>query len=140
MHAGQVVALEIIVDISFPVAFHVVSSTLEELHALKVELFSLLWQRFEALSQRTRVGVQGHENEVEPFFGAHRHESKVLGAKSLDSFDFGCADQRAVKTVGPAVIAAPEKLAGAAAFGGRAGTVPAYVVEPAQLAIRAADN
>jgi hypothetical protein len=72
--------------------------------------------------------------------GAYWHESEILRAKSFDALDLGCVDQRTVKTIGPAVIAAPKELARAAAFDGWACPVAADVVEPAQLAIGAAHN
>ena len=51
----------------------------------------------------------------------------------LDSVKFRSADQRSVESIGPAVIAAAEQLAGAATFGRRPGTVMANVVETTQF-------
>src|SRR5579872_2369054 len=58
--------------------------------------------------------------------------------KSLDAFDFCCADQRAIEAVGPSVIGTAKELARAAAFGSGPGTVAANVIEAAQFFVSAA--
>ena len=84
--------------------------------------------------------IQIHEYKVEPFLRANRRESKIFGPESFYSIDLGCADQRAIKTIGPPVIAAAKKLAGAAAFRRWSSAMPADIVETAELPIRSAHD
>jgi hypothetical protein len=131
MHRRQMVALEIVVDVGFPVALHVVDTALEELHILKRKSLGLLYKFAKALRQWPGVQIQIHEYQVEPFFTAHRGERKVFGAEPLDIFDLGGVIERAIKVVGPSVIDAHEAPRGP--FRLRAHDRVAHIVERAQL-------
>jgi len=140
MNAGQVVTLEIVVDISLLVALHVVSATFKQFHPGKIKLLCLPRQFAQAIAQRRRRGIQIHKDEVEPFLNFHRHQSKIFGPEILDALDIGGADEPAIQAIGPAVIAAAEDFARAASFRRRPGSVAAHVVEAAELSIVAAHD
>src|SRR5512133_1315137 len=82
VHGGQVIALEVIVDVGFPVAIHVVSAALEELHVLEGESLGLLRKLTEALGQRPSLRIKVHKYKVEPFLTADGDKCEVLGAES----------------------------------------------------------
>src|SRR5215471_2352125 len=81
-----------------------------------------------------------HEYKIEPFLGAKRGESKIFGAESFNSIDLCCADEGAIESVGPSVITTAKQLARATTFSRWACTMPADVVETADLPIRSARN
>ena len=135
MHAGQVVTLEIVINISLPVALHVVSATLKQLHPGKTKTFGLRGKLSQALDQRLGSGIKIDEDQIEPFFGSHRSQRKLFGIESGLAFKFGGADERAVKPVGPTVIAATKQFSRTASLGGRSGAMAADVIETAQFAL-----
>ncbi len=140
VHGGQVIALEVIVDVGLPVAIHVVSAAFEELHVLEGESLGLLRKLSEALGQRPRLRIKIHKHEVEPFRTADGGEREVLGAESIDPVDLGGVVEGAVEVVGPSVIEAAKKLARSAAFGRRSSAMAADVKESTQHVISAANG
>src|SRR5882762_8965180 len=66
--------------------------------------------------------------------------AKSSGLNPFDSFDFGSVIQRAVEVVGPAMVEAAKKLAGATTFGGRSGAVTTDVEEATQSIVRTAHD
>src|ERR1700690_2337076 len=134
MHAGQVIALKIIVNVGLPVTFHLISSPLEQLHAGKIETLQLLWEYVQTLQQWLGIRIAVDEDQVEPLLGAHRRQREVPRGEAKLAFEPGSADQRAIEPICPTVIPATEKLAGTAAFSGRPGAMAANIVEAAQLA------
>src|SRR5580658_9548327 len=138
MHAGQVIALKIIVHIGLPVALHVVSAALEQLHRGKGKLLRLPRQLAQTLAQGPRLRIKVHEHQVEPFLGMHRLQSEVCGTKSVHPFDFGGAEQSAVEAISPAVISAAKQFARTAAFCRRSGPVPTNVIETSHSSIEPA--
>ena len=135
MHAGQVVTLEIVVYVSFPVALHVVGATLKHLHPAKTKTFSLRGKVSQTLDQRFSSGIKIDEDQIEPFFCPHRSQRKLLGIEASLPFKFRGADEQAVKPVGPAVIAAAKELSRTASLGRRSGAMAANVVETTQFAL-----
>ncbi len=135
MHGRQVVALKIVVDIGFPVALHLIGAALKELHGAKWKTLGLWSEVADALVERTGIGIEIHEDQVEPFFAAHRHERKVFRAEAFDSFDLGGMVEGAIEVVGPSVVDAAKKFARSAALRRRSSAMTADVVESAELLI-----
>ena len=101
--------------------------------------FSACFGSSPRLSRRgLRIGIEIYEDEIEPFLGAHRGQREIFCAKILHAFDLGGAEQRAVERISPAVIAAAEEFARAAAFGRRSGAMAADVIKTSQLSVCAA--
>ena len=90
--------------------------------------------------ERARLGIEIDEDEVEPFFEANRNEAEFLGIEIFDTIKFRGNEQSAVEAVGPAMVAAAEELAIAAAGGRIAGAMAADVIKAAKNAILAADD
>src|SRR5580692_501331 len=131
MHAGQVIALKIIVNVSLPVAFHVVRAALEELHSGKIEAFYLLWKYAQAHCQGLGIGIQVYENQVEPLLNAYRCQGESVRTEIMLALEFGSADQGSIQPVGPTVVAAAEELARTASFRGRSSAMAANIVKTA---------
>ncbi len=108
------------------------------LHPAKTKAFGLRGKVAQALDQRFGSGIKIDEDQIEPFFGPHRSQRKFFGIETSLPFKFRGADERAVKPVGPAVIAAAKELARTASLGRRPGAMAANVVETAQFALSAA--
>src|ERR1700730_4774712 len=140
MHARQVIAFEIIIHISFPVALHLICAALEELHACNRKSLDLPRQFAEACSQWLGIRIEIHEHKGEPLLGSHRHKREIFWPKSFDAFYLGGADQRPVKIISPAVVTAAEELARPASLGWRSSAVATYIVESAQHPIGTSHN
>ena len=110
MDAGQVISLEIVIDVCFPIAPHFVDASLKQLHTDERKFPGLLRQTPEALFERRRIRIEVYEDEIEPNLDAKRHEREILRAESFDTFDFRRVDERAVKTVSPSVIGAAKQF------------------------------
>src|SRR5207245_7377212 len=97
------------------------------------------WNRAEKILQRQGLSVQVHEDEVLPGVHLHRNQAVFRAVEIADAFKFDHAFQRAVDSVGPAVIRAAKLLRAALRFGDYSGgMMPADVVEGAQLVVFAA--
>ena len=140
MHARQVIAFEIVIHISFPVALHHICAALESLHTCNKKSVDLPRQFAEAFSQRLGIRIEIHEHKVEPLLGSHRHKREIFWPKSFDALDLGGANQRPVKIISPAVITAAEELARPASLGWRSSAVAAYIVKSAQHSIGTPHN
>src|SRR6202795_4552382 len=136
----QVVSLEIVVDVGLPVAVHFAGAALGELHTVEGELLRLGGQFAQRLAQRAGLGIEIHEDEVEPFFDANRDEAEVFGIKIFDAIEFGGDEQSAVEAVSPAVVGAAEEFAVSAAGGGVAGAMAADIIKAAENAVVAASD
>lgn len=79
MHAGQVIALKIIVNVGLPIAFHVVRPTLKEFHPGEIETLHLFGKLPQALRQRLGIRVEVDENEVKPLRRTYRCECEIAG-------------------------------------------------------------
>jgi len=62
MNAGKVVALEEIISVDLPVAFHLVLTALVEFHALEIEFGSLLWNFAQRWNQIGGVRIKVYED------------------------------------------------------------------------------
>src|SRR5579864_9496443 len=140
MNGGKVVALEIVVNVSFPVALHVVSAALEELHCFERKALRLLRQIAEARKQWRRVRIEIHKDEVEPFLAANRHQREVFSLESLHAVDLGRVIEGSVEVVGPSVVDATEELARSATLCSGAGAMPADIEKTAKLLSGAAHD
>jgi hypothetical protein len=132
-----VVTLEIIVDVGFPVAVHLVGTPLGKFHIAEIELLRLVGQFAEGLEQRGRFSVEVDENKIEPFLDADGNESKVGGIEILYPFKFGSDEEGAVETIGPAMVGATKELAVPATGSGITGAMAADIVKAAKNAILA---
>ena len=86
--ARHMVALEIIVDVGFPVAVHLVGAALEELHASEIELPGVRGQFAQRFAQRPGFGIEIDEDQVEPFLEANGSEAEFRGIKIFDAIKF----------------------------------------------------
>ena len=111
MHAGQVVAFEIVIHVSLPVAFHLVGASFEQLHAGKTKTLRLIGKVSETFQQWFGLGIKVDEDKIGPLFGPHRSQRKFFGIEAGLAFEFRRADQRPVQPIGPSVIAAAKQLA-----------------------------
>jgi len=94
----------------------------------------------EAFEKGQGVVVKIHKDEIGPPFDAYGPEREIDGPEAGLPFELGGGNQRPVEVVGPAVIAATEELARAAAFGGRSSAVAADVIEAAKFALESASD
>ena len=135
MHHRQVVALEIVVDVHLPVAGDVPLLPRHVAHLLAAEGRDAGRHVLEHVEQRRRLAVEVGEDERAPRGDLHRYEMHLRGVEPLDTLHLRRADQGAVETVGPAVVAALQGVALPASLGDGAGAVQAHVVECAQRVV-----
>ncbi len=92
------------------------------------------------LEQRIGLRIEIHENQVEPFFDAHRNQAKFAGIEIFDTVEFGSYEQGSIEAVSPAMIAATEELPVSAARARVAGAVAANIMKASQNAVFATGN
>src|SRR5437588_8670279 len=97
MHAGQVIALKIIVNVGLPVAFHLVNAALVKLHFLKGEMRHLLRQLSEKVEERRGLGIEVYEDKTGKLFHAQRSQAEILAAEIFYFLAFGSIQQFAVE-------------------------------------------
>src|SRR6267378_3773345 len=131
MRDGNVVALEVVIYVDFPVAINDVVAALRELQSLELETSRLLWNLPQEGGKRRGLGVEIHEDELAPSFAAERHHAHVAAVEKLDAFDVRRSNQAAVQCVGPAVILAAQNVFAAAAERDRSRAMTANVAESA---------
>src|SRR5215469_2205213 len=103
-----IAAVEIVVDVNLPVAVELIDATLKKMQRAQVEGCHASHKTAEKIVERGGVSIEVDENKMLPGLDAHRHET-VLGAVEIAyAIKIGCALQRSVDTVGPAVIGAAE--------------------------------
>src|SRR5208282_5775591 len=137
---GNVVALEIVVDVNLPVAVDHIVAALDGLQAFELEAAGLFGNLAEGDEKRLGVWIEVDEDELLPSFQPQRHHAHGAAVEELDAFDVGRADEAAIERVSPAVVAAAENIFAAAALRDRAGAVAADVAEGAQRALLVAHN
>ena len=140
MRDGNVVALEIVVDVHLPVAIDDVISALDGLQAFELEAASLFGNFAEIGGKRFGVRIEVDEDELLPGFQAQRKHAHGAAVEEFDAFDVRRADEAAVERVRPAMIAAAKNIFAAAALGDGAGAMAADVAESAQRALLVADD
>ena len=137
-----VAAIEIIVDVHFPVAMKGVDAAIEIMKFFR-ELQRGDESRHGAkkIAQRRGVRVEIHEDEVFPRIDEDRDEAIVCAIEIADALELDHAFEGAVDAIGPAMIRTAELLRATLRIGDHCGGVmPANVVEGAQLRVIAADD
>ena len=140
MGDGDVVALEVVIDVDLPVAVDDVVAAFDQVEAIELEGPRLLGDVAEARGERLSSGIEIDEDESFPGFEAKREHAHGAAIEEFDAFDIGSADEAAVEGVGPAVVLAAEDIFAAAAEGDRSGSVTANVAEGAQRALLITDD
>src|SRR5580692_3488593 len=106
MRDGDVVALEIVIDVNLPIAIDDVVAALDGLQALELEAASLFGNFAEIGGERLGVGIEVDEDELFPGFETQRKHAHGAAVEEFDTFNVGSANQPAIKRVRPAMIAA----------------------------------
>src|SRR6267142_3456786 len=132
MRDGNVIALEVVIYVNFPVAIDDVVAALRELQSLELEASRLLWNLPQVGGKRLGLGVEIHEDELAPSFAAQRHHAHGATVEEFDAFDVRRSNQAAVQCVGPAVVLAAQNIFGAAALRDGSRAMTANVAESAK--------
>src|SRR5689334_18544786 len=140
MRDGDVVALEVIVDVNLPVAIDDVVAALGRFQAVELEAARLLGDFSQIDGEWLRLKIEIDENELAPGFAAQRHHAHSAAIEKLDAIDVRSANEAAVESVGPAVVLAAQDIFAAAAERDRARAMAAHVAEGAQLALLVAHD
>src|SRR5437762_475568 len=140
MRYGNVVALEIIVDVNLPVAVDDVIAALREVQALELEAVGLLGDLPQVGGKRLGLKIEIDENELAPGFAAQRHHAHGVAVEEFNAIDVGRPDEAAVEGVGPAVVLAAQDIFAAAAEGDGARPMAAHIAESAEFAFLVSDN
>src|SRR5437762_11616075 len=104
MRYGNVVALEIIVDVNLPVAVDDVIAALREVQALELEAVGLLGDLPQVGGKRLGLKIEIDENELAPGFAAQRHHAHGVAVEEFNAIDVGRPDEAAVEGVGAVVV------------------------------------
>ena len=140
MGDGDVVALEIVVDVNLPIAIDDVVAALGKLQAFKLKTTRLLRNLTEIRGQGLGLQIEVHEDKLFPGFAAKRHHSHGAAVEEFNAFNVRSADQTAIESVSPAVILATQNVLAAAAKRDRTGTMAANVAESTQFPLLVAND
>ena len=136
-----VAAVEVVVDVDFPVAVEGVLLARVEVKGFEIEGGYAFDQIAEEIMQRFWVGREVDEDEVFPGIDDDGDKAIVFTPKVADAGKLGHAFESAVEAVVPSVIRAMQKRGASAGLrhdGGR--VVATNVVESPQHVVVAADN
>src|SRR5882672_10140043 len=111
MHARQVVSLKIVIDIGFPVAVHLINTSLEQAQRLGSSEARFLRQRAQIPGQGCCVGVEVDEDKSKPLLHLDGRKRKGCWIKILHLIKLWRADQSAIQPIGPTVVSAAEHFA-----------------------------
>src|SRR5215471_12455594 len=140
MRDGDVVALEIIVDVDLPIAIDDVVAALRKLQAVELEAARLLGDFSQIDEEWLGVKIEVYKNELAPGFAAQRHHAHGAAVEKLDAIHVRRADEAAVESVGPAVILAAQDISAAAAEGDGSSAMAADVAESPKFALLVAND
>src|SRR5690349_17773549 len=140
MRDGNVVALEIVVDVNLPIAVDHVVAALGEFQTFELEAAHLLGNLSQAGGERLGVEIEIHKDKLAPGFAAQRHHAHGAAVEEFDAIDVRRANQAAVERVGPAMILAAQNVFAAAAERDGPGAMTADIAEGAQLALLVAHD
>src|SRR5215471_2123626 len=132
MNHGDVVGVEIIVDIDLPVAVDDVVAALGKRQVFELEFARLLRNVAEKFGKCRRLRIEVDKDELLPGFAAQRDHAHGGAIEEFHAVDFGRADQAAIERVSPAVIGAVQNLLATRALGDGSRTVTADIAEGAQ--------
>src|ERR1700682_426604 len=137
-----VAAVEIIVDVDFPIAIERVDAAIEVLQFLReLERRDESWDGAKELAKRRGLRIEVDEDEIFPGFDTDRDESVLRAVEIADTIELDHALKGAVNAVGPAVIGTAKLLGAAVGLrydGG--GMMAANIVERAELRVLATDD
>src|SRR5947208_16208067 len=97
VNAWQVVALEKIVDVNLPVAFHHVIAPLDQLQVLQRVLRGLLRQFAQSGNQSLRSRIQIHEHPRSPFSDGYWLQSELVVIKIVRALHLWRVQQMAIE-------------------------------------------
>ena len=143
MGVGDVIAaVEIVVDVDFPIAIEGVDAAIEVLELLReLQRSDEFGNGAEEFAKWGGLRIEIDENEIFPGVDADRDEAVLRTIEIADALEFDHALEGAVDAVGPAVIRAAKLFGAAVGFGDDGGgVVAADVVEGAELRVVAAND
>ena len=140
MRYRNVVALEIVIDIHFPIRVDQVLASFDLAQAVEIQMLCLIWNIPQHLLKRWRRPVQVDECEGSPGFSADWNETEIVLVKVFHSVEFRRFQEFAVKTVEPAVILALQGFAIPTSMCDHARAVTTYIVKCADFIIQTADE
>src|SRR6267378_3737604 len=132
MRDGNVIALEVVIYVNFPVAIDEVVAAFGKLQSLELEASRLLGNLAEVGGKWLSIGVEIHEDELAPSFAAKRHHAHGAAVEEFNSLDVRRSNQATVQCVGPAVVLAAQNILAAAAQGDGSRAMTANVAEGAE--------
>ena len=140
---GDVIAaVEIVVDVDFPVAIEGVDAAIEVLELLReLQRGDEFRDGAEEFAKRGGLGIEIDEDEIFPGVDANGDEAILRAVEIANTVELEHAFEGAVDAVGPAVIGTAKLRGAAVGFrddGGR--VMAADVVEGAELRVLAADD
>ena len=133
MHIGHVIALEIILDIGFPVAADLMRGAAHEAIGLDRPVAQSFVEHGHRSGKRRGIAIHIDEDEAAPGLATDRIERIVAWIESLGRTEIPRIGKPAVERVAPTVIAAHKRARAfaLAILGQRAGAMPAHIVEAA---------
>ena len=137
----MVTAIEIVIYEDFPIAFQGVASAFKKIEAVDLERGHSIDEGSHESTQRLRVSVEVHKNELLPYFHSDRNQSILLFGKILNFLELGRSLESTVGPVAPPMIGTPQDTRVTAWLcndGG--GVMPAHIEESAQDAILASND
>src|SRR5258708_7468380 len=140
MSDGNVIALEIVIDVNFPIAVDDVVAALGELQALELKTTRLLRNFTEISRERHRVWIEINKDKLPPGFQPKRKHAHGAAVQEFDAFHIGSADQAAIERVGPTVVGATENIFAAAAKRDGARAMTANIAEGAKSSLLVAND
>src|SRR5439155_13182346 len=132
MGDGNVIALEVVVDVDLPVAVDDVVAALGKFQSFKIEAAHLSRNFAENFFERLGVVVKIYEDEIAPSVEAQRKHAHGAAIEKFDALDVGRADEFSFEGVSPAMVLAAHDVLAAAAERDGTSTVAADVAEGAQ--------
>jgi len=139
VRGNVIAAVEIVVDINFPIALQRVNAAIEEFEFLdELERRDEFGNFAEKILERCGFAVQINADKIFPSVDGDGDETVFGAIEIADAVEFDHAFERAVGAVSPAVIRAAEILGAALRFGDDGGGVVATdVVKSAKCAVMA---
>src|SRR5262249_5562348 len=114
MGDGNMVALEIVIDVDLPVARDEVIAPLRQMQAVELESAGLLRNLPEESPERFGIPVEIHEDELFPNFAAQRDHAHRGAIKELHAVHVRRAEKTPIEGVGPAMVLAAQHIFAAA--------------------------
>jgi len=140
MRDGNVVALEIVVNVNLPIAIDDVVAALGKLQAFKLKTTRLLRNLTEIRGQGLGLQIDIHKDEPFPGFAAKRHHAHGAAVEKFNTVNVRRTNQAAIQSISPAVILATQNVLAAAAKRDRTGTMAANVAESTQFPLLVAND